>query len=102
MVEALALFHAVRGDLAFLEASEMRALTGDERERVVGLRNDVQYALDEQARLCLEAGGFRCRTRTRLTVPSPPCARRCPAGSGPMARLIRGRSPGSTPDTHWL
>ena len=58
MVEALALFHAVRGDLAFLGASEMRGITGSERERVVALRNDVQYALDDQARACLDAGVF--------------------------------------------
>lgn len=58
MVEALALFHAVRGDLAFLGASEMRGLAGGELERVVGLRNDVQYALDEQVRVCLDAGDF--------------------------------------------
>jgi AcrR family transcriptional regulator len=60
MVEALALFHAVRGDLAFVGASEMRGLDGQEREQVVALRDGVQYALDEQARLCLEAGDFRC------------------------------------------
>lgn len=58
MVEALALFHAVRGDLAFLGASEMRGLEGTELERVVALRNDVQYALDEQARVCLASGDF--------------------------------------------
>jgi len=58
MVEAMALFHAVRGDLAFLGASEMRGLEGAEHERVVGLRNDVQYALDEQARVCLDRGDF--------------------------------------------
>lgn len=60
MVEALALFHAVRGDLAFLGASEMRGLTGSELERVVGLRNEVQYALDEQARTAIDAGDFDC------------------------------------------
>jgi AcrR family transcriptional regulator len=58
MVEALALFHAVRGDLAFLGASEMRGITGTDRERVVGLRNDVQYALDRQAEVCLAEGTF--------------------------------------------
>jgi AcrR family transcriptional regulator/DNA-binding XRE family transcriptional regulator len=58
MVEALALFHAVRGDLAFLGASEMRGLTGAERDRIVGLRNDLQYALDDQARTGLDAGVF--------------------------------------------
>lgn len=60
MVEALALFHAVRGDLAFLGASEMRGLTGSELERVVGLRNEVQYALDEQAQVGIDAGDFDC------------------------------------------
>lgn len=59
MVEALALFHAVRGDLAFLGASEMRGLTGAERARVAGLRNDVQHSLDRQAEACLAAGAFR-------------------------------------------
>jgi AcrR family transcriptional regulator/transcriptional regulator with XRE-family HTH domain len=58
MVEALALFHAVRGDLAFLGASEMRGLEGEDLVRVTGLRNGVQYALDEQVRLCLATGDF--------------------------------------------
>jgi AcrR family transcriptional regulator len=58
MVEALALFHAVRGDLAFLGASEMRGLQDAELARVVSLRNGVQYALDEQARACLATGDF--------------------------------------------
>ncbi|MCW2843047.1 MAG: yfiR, partial [Nocardioides sp.] len=60
MVEALALFHAVRGDLAFLGASEMRGLVGPDLERVVRLRNEVQHALDEQARVCLAAGELVC------------------------------------------
>ncbi|WP_110182291.1 TetR family transcriptional regulator [Nocardioides solisilvae] len=60
MVEALALFHAVRGDLAFLGASEMRGLEGEERKRVVALRDGVQHALDAQARVCLDAGLFTC------------------------------------------
>lgn len=59
-VEALALFHAVRGDLAFLGASEMRGLEGAELDRVIGLRNEVQYTLDAQVRGCLEAGAFPC------------------------------------------
>lgn len=59
MVEALALFHAVCGDLAFLGASEMRGITGDEHDRVVARRKDVQYALDDQARTCLQSGAFR-------------------------------------------
>ena len=51
MVESLALFHAVRGDLAFLGASEMRALSGDDLTRITGLRDEVQHLLDDQAAL---------------------------------------------------
>lgn len=68
MVEALALFHAVRGDLAFLGASEMRGLEDSERARVVSLRNKLQYTLDEAARACLAAGDF--------TTPDPHTANR--------------------------
>lgn len=59
MVEALALFHAVRGDLAFIGASEMRSFSPEERARMTARRDDVQHALDEQARLGVEAGVFR-------------------------------------------
>lgn len=59
MVEALALFHAVRGDLAFIGASEMRSFSPPERARMTALRDDVQHALDEQARLAVETGSFR-------------------------------------------
>lgn len=61
MVEALALFHAVRGDLAFLGASEMRGLTGEAHDRVVAMRNRVQYTMDDQAARCLEVGLFTCQ-----------------------------------------
>lgn len=56
MVEALALFHAIRGDLAFVGASEMRGLPAAERERITGLRNELQYLLDEQAAASIAAG----------------------------------------------
>ena len=68
MVEALALFHAVRGDLAFIGASEMRAFSPSERSRITALRDDIQHALDRQARLCADAGHFDSadlRTGTR-------------------------------------
>ena len=68
MVEALALFHAVRGDLAFIGASEMRAFSPDERARVTALRDGVQRALDRQAQLCADDGAFATddlRTATR-------------------------------------
>lgn len=58
MVESLALFHALRGDLAFLGASEMRGLEEPERSRVVGLRDEVQHLLDEQADQCVATGDF--------------------------------------------
>lgn len=68
MVESLALFHAVRGDWAFVGASEMRAFGADERVRITALRDDIQHALDRQAELCRDAGEFTCadlRTGTR-------------------------------------
>jgi AcrR family transcriptional regulator len=67
MVESLALFHAVRGDLAFLGASEMRGLGAVERARVTGLRDAVQHALDDQAMACVAVGAFQ------LDDPSVPC-----------------------------
>jgi AcrR family transcriptional regulator/transcriptional regulator with XRE-family HTH domain len=68
MVESLALFHAVRADLAFIGASEMRALRPRERARITGLRDDLQHAIDVQAQRCIEAGAFEVddvRTTTR-------------------------------------
>ncbi|NYG59772.1 AcrR family transcriptional regulator/DNA-binding XRE family transcriptional regulator [Nocardioides daedukensis] len=63
MVESLALFHAVRRDLAFLGASEMRGISGDELVRVTGLRDEVQHLLDEQAALAFP--GIEVRTPCR-------------------------------------
>lgn len=73
MVEALALFHAVRGDLAFIGASEMRAFSPTERTRITALRDDIQHALDRQAQLCADAGRFttedlRSATRAIATM----------------------------------
>ncbi|MFF0454603.1 TetR family transcriptional regulator [Nocardia africana] len=47
VVEALALFHTHRRELAFIGASEMRSLTSDNRQRITASRNDIQYLLDE-------------------------------------------------------
>jgi AcrR family transcriptional regulator len=47
MVEALALFHTHRWELAFIGASEMRSLEPANRQRIAELRNDVQHLLDE-------------------------------------------------------
>jgi AcrR family transcriptional regulator len=68
MVEALALFHAHRGELAFLGASEMRGLTPDDRARIADLRNEVQHLLDDQAARAITAGELATkdpRTATR-------------------------------------
>ncbi|MBM9461590.1 TetR family transcriptional regulator [Nocardioides sp. zg-536] len=69
MVEALALFHAHRADLAFLGASEMRGLTGADLARVTALRDDVQHALDEQAaRAFPEVSQSEVRTACRAVA----------------------------------
>lgn len=59
MVEALALFHATRRDLAFIGASEMRSLEEPERARIAGLRNDVQYLFDAVVAVAVDTGEFR-------------------------------------------
>lgn len=58
MVEALALFHTLRGDLAFIGASEMRSLAEPERTRIAGLRNEVQYLLDAVVTDAMATGEF--------------------------------------------
>lgn len=72
MVEALALFHAMRSDLAFIGASEMRAFGPEERPRIAALRDRVQHALDRQAEECVAAGtpadGIRTATRAIATM----------------------------------
>jgi AcrR family transcriptional regulator/transcriptional regulator with XRE-family HTH domain len=47
VVEALALFHTHRRELAFIGASEMRSLTPANRHRITASRNEIQYLLDE-------------------------------------------------------
>ncbi|MFE6924451.1 TetR family transcriptional regulator [Nocardia sp. NPDC057663] len=47
VVEALALFHTHRRELAFIGASEMRSLNPDNRGRITASRNEIQYLLDE-------------------------------------------------------
>ncbi|MBC7299859.1 MAG: TetR family transcriptional regulator [Nocardia sp.] len=46
VVEALALFHTHRRELAFIGASEMRSLHPAERDRITRSRNEIQYLLD--------------------------------------------------------
>ncbi|WP_084465676.1 TetR family transcriptional regulator [Nocardia salmonicida] len=46
VVEALALFHTHRRELAFIGASEMRSLNPADRNRITASRNEIQYILD--------------------------------------------------------
>lgn len=48
VVEALALYHARRNDLAFIGASEMRSLEPASYRRIARLRHHVQDVLDQQ------------------------------------------------------
>lgn len=55
-VEALALFHCRRNDLAFIGASEMRSLEPHNYRRIAALRNQVQELLDAQIASAVAAG----------------------------------------------
>ena len=46
VVEALALFHTRRSDLAFIGASEMRSLEPENRRKIAAMRDHVQHVLD--------------------------------------------------------
>lgn len=58
VVEALALFHTHRRELAFIGASEMRSLAPRNRRRIADLRDDVQHVLDEEVRAAVAEGSF--------------------------------------------
>ncbi|WP_235737611.1 TetR family transcriptional regulator [Nocardioides alcanivorans] len=58
MVEALALFHAHRPDLAFIGASEMRSFEEPHLTRVRKERNALQHLIDEQALAAIDDGSF--------------------------------------------
>ncbi|MHA3704546.1 TetR family transcriptional regulator [Jatrophihabitans sp. YIM 134969] len=55
VVEALALYHVYRRDLAFIGASEMRSLEPRARRRIAGLRSAVQHVLDTEVGAALAA-----------------------------------------------
>ncbi|WP_280464135.1 TetR family transcriptional regulator [Nocardia carnea] len=65
VVEALALFHTHRRELAFIGASEMRSLTQDNRQRITHSRNELQYILDEDIDTALNEENL---TATRARV----------------------------------
>ncbi|MCK4175963.1 TetR family transcriptional regulator [Aciditerrimonas ferrireducens] len=66
VVEALALFHVRRRDLAFIGASEMRSLEPRARRRIAGLRRDVQHRLDEHIEAVLGTRGRPMGLEARL------------------------------------
>lgn len=61
MVEALALFHTHRSDLAFIGASEMRSFDEPTRSRIAALRSDIQRMIDDQVTSGIRAGEFTTR-----------------------------------------
>ncbi|MFX0578957.1 TetR family transcriptional regulator [Nocardia nepalensis] len=61
MVEALTLFHAYRGDLAFIGASEMRSVDEPNRSRVATQRMDIQRMIDDEVAAGIRAGDFTTR-----------------------------------------
>lgn len=56
IVEALALFHTHHRKLAFIGASEMRSLTGDNRRLIAGERTRLQHILDDAINRATSAG----------------------------------------------
>lgn len=58
MVEALALCHAMRRDLAFITATEMRSLEEPDRGRIIAARRRLQGRLEESAVGATEDGSF--------------------------------------------
>lgn len=58
MVEALALFHATRRDLALITATEMRSLEEPERGRLADRRRTIQARLDAAAIAAVADGTF--------------------------------------------
>ncbi|MFC5745591.1 TetR family transcriptional regulator [Actinomadura rugatobispora] len=68
MVESLALFHALRGDLAFLGATEMRGITGPDLVRITAMRDEVQHLLDAQAARAFPGAEIRTACRAIATM----------------------------------
>jgi AcrR family transcriptional regulator len=58
VVEALALFHARRNDVAFIGASEMRSFESNHYRRIAKLRDDVQHLLDTEIAAAITEGGL--------------------------------------------
>ncbi|WP_310962479.1 helix-turn-helix domain-containing protein [Nocardioides terrisoli] len=56
LVEALALFHTRRADLAFIGASEMRSIRPADHDRIARRRSEIQRMLDREIRAAVRSG----------------------------------------------
>ncbi|MTD16268.1 TetR family transcriptional regulator [Nakamurella sp. YIM 132087] len=99
LVEALALYHLHRRDLAFLGASEMRSLIPPHRARITARRDAVQHRLDAQIDMGVAAGELRPVWPTRVAgrAISTMCtslpqwfSHNGPADAGTVARAYAG------------
>ncbi|MCV7184396.1 TetR family transcriptional regulator [Mycolicibacterium murale] len=61
-VEALALFHTLRADLAFIGSSEMRSLEQPDRTRIAARRSAIQHLIDRDIRAAIAEGSAHCST----------------------------------------
>jgi len=61
IVEALALYHTHRRELAFIGASEMRSLEPANRARITDSRNQIQYLLDDEIDAAIAEGSLMTR-----------------------------------------
>lgn len=61
IVEALALYHTHRRELAFIGASEMRSLEPANRARIAKSRNELQHMLDHEIASAIAAGALSTR-----------------------------------------
>lgn len=60
IVEALALFHTHRQQLAFIGVSEMRSLEGVSRRRITKSRDSLQHSLDDAIDRAIDDGYLHC------------------------------------------
>ncbi|WP_248964100.1 TetR family transcriptional regulator [Sphaerisporangium perillae] len=65
VVEAMALFHTRRNDLAFIGASEMRSLEPANRRRIAAMRDHVQHLLDGVIDAAIAQGLLKIGADTR-------------------------------------
>ena len=60
VVEALALFHTLRSDVAYIGASEMRSLEEPERTRIAARRSAIQHVVDHEILSAVGEGSAEC------------------------------------------